>query len=76
MITREYKTVFIIGIGDKLKSGIVHDKRSPDYDDWTLDGEYGGDHDTVVVENLNKAMEIMIKERHVSELSVNGLREE
>ena len=31
--------VFIIGIGDKLKSGIVHDKRSPDYDDWQLDGD-------------------------------------
>ena len=37
LIVREKKTVFIIGIGDKLKSGIEHDLRSPDYDDWRLD---------------------------------------
>lgn len=39
LITREKKAVFIIGIGDKLKSGIPHDLRSPDYDDWSLDGD-------------------------------------
>jgi len=39
LITKEKKAVFIIGIGDKLKSGIVHDLRSPDYDDWVLDGD-------------------------------------
>ena len=38
-ITKEKKAVFIIGIGDKLKSGKVHDLRSPDYDDWQLDGD-------------------------------------
>lgn len=38
-IGRDKKAVFIIGIGDKLKSGIIHDKRSPDYDDWSLDGD-------------------------------------
>lgn len=38
-IVREKKAVFIIGIGDKLKSGKVHDLRSPDYDDWSLDGD-------------------------------------
>ena len=38
-ITKKYGTVFIIGIGDKLKSGIPHDLRSPDYDDWSLDGD-------------------------------------
>lgn len=26
-------------IGDKLKDGSVHDLRSPDYDDWALDGD-------------------------------------
>lgn len=31
--------MFIIGIGDKLKSGVSHDLRSPDYDDWSLDGD-------------------------------------
>ena len=29
--------MFVIGIGDQLKSGIKHDLRSPDYDDWSLD---------------------------------------
>lgn len=39
LITKDKKAVFIIGIGDKLKSGISHDLRSPDYDDWSLDGD-------------------------------------
>ena len=39
LIGKEKRAVFIIGIGDKLKSGIVHDKRSPDYDDWQLNGD-------------------------------------
>jgi len=39
LITKDKKAVFIIGIGDKLKSGIPHDFRSPDYDDWSLDGD-------------------------------------
>ncbi len=38
-ITKEYKTVFIIGIGGKLRSGNKHDGRSPDYDDWDLNGD-------------------------------------
>ncbi len=38
-ITKEYKTVFIMQIGDKLKSGNKHDGRAPDYDDWTLNGD-------------------------------------
>lgn len=38
-IVRKYKTVFIIGIGDKLKSGKAHDFRAPDYDDWNLNGD-------------------------------------
>ena len=39
LITKEKGAVFIIGIGDKLKSGVSHDRRSPDYDDWKLDGD-------------------------------------
>ena len=38
-ITREHSTVFLMQIGDKLKSGIIHDGRAPDYDDWTLNGD-------------------------------------
>ena len=38
LITKKYKTVFIIGIGDKLSDGKPHDLRAPDYDDWSLNG--------------------------------------
>lgn len=36
---REHHTSFVIGIGGALKSGIPHDGRAPDYDDWTLNGD-------------------------------------
>ena len=36
---REHKTVFLIGIGSVLRSGIKHDGRAPDYDDWELNGD-------------------------------------
>lgn len=36
---KEYKTAFIMQIGDILKSGIKHDGRAPDYDDWKLNGD-------------------------------------
>lgn len=38
-ITREYKAVFLNAIGKELKSGLPHDGRSPDYDDWELNGD-------------------------------------
>ncbi|MCR1962185.1 aspartate--ammonia ligase [Clostridium perfringens] len=38
-ICKEFGAVFIIGIGGKLASGEKHDDRSPDYDDWTLNGD-------------------------------------
>ena len=36
---KEHKTVFIMQIGDKLRSGKPHDSRAPDYDDWSLNGD-------------------------------------
>ena len=39
LITKEYGAVFIEKIGGKLKSGNKHDGRSPDYDDWELNGD-------------------------------------
>lgn len=38
-IARKYHTVFIMQIGDTLKSGKKHDGRAPDYDDWELNGD-------------------------------------
>ncbi len=53
LITKDKKAVFIIGIGDKLKSGTPHDTRSPDYDDWALDGDL-----LIYDKRLDRAMEI------------------
>ncbi|EFM09434.1 aspartate/ammonia ligase [Paenibacillus curdlanolyticus YK9] len=36
---RQYGAVFVMQIGGLLKSGIRHDGRSPDYDDWSLNGD-------------------------------------
>ncbi|MDO5564648.1 MAG: aspartate--ammonia ligase [Eubacteriales bacterium] len=38
-ITKEYGAVFIEEIGDDLSNGVPHDGRSPDYDDWSLNGD-------------------------------------
>ena len=38
-LTKKYGTVFLMGIGSKLKSGKPHDNRAPDYDDWALNGD-------------------------------------
>ena len=53
VITKELGAVFIIGIGDKLKSGKPHDLRSPDYDDWSLDGDI-----LIYDKEIDKAIEI------------------
>lgn len=52
-IVKEKKAVFIMKIGHKLDSGKPHDGRSPDYDDWNLNGD-------IVFWNpvLNKALEL------------------
>lgn len=36
---KEVKTAFIMQIGGKLRSGVRHDGRAPDYDDWSLNGD-------------------------------------
>ncbi len=52
-IAEEKRAVFIMKIGGFLKSGIKHDGRAPDYDDWDLNGD-------IVLWNdvLNMAFEI------------------
>lgn len=35
---------------------------------WTLDGEYGGEHDYVEIENLKQQLRIMVPEEHIEEL--------
>ncbi len=36
---KQYKTVFIMQIGENLSNGQPHDLRAPDYDDWNLNGD-------------------------------------
>ena len=38
-ICKEKRAVFVEKIGGKLKSGVPHDGRAPDYDDWELNGD-------------------------------------
>lgn len=40
-ISEKYGAVFIIGVGSDLPDGRPHDKRAPDYDDWTTETEKG-----------------------------------
>ena len=50
-ICKEKKAVFIQGIGNELSNGEKHDLRSPDYDDWSLNGDilfYNPVHDTAI----------------------------
>ncbi len=62
---KQHKTVFIIGIGDKLKSGQRHDGRAPDYDDWALNGDLLFWH-----EPLNCALELSSMGIRVDEISL------
>ncbi|MCR5108551.1 MAG: aspartate--ammonia ligase [Lachnospiraceae bacterium] len=36
---KENGAIFLMQIGDKLRSGKPHDGRAPDYDDWSLNGD-------------------------------------
>lgn len=53
IIAKEKGVVFVMQIGDLLKSGIKHDGRAPDYDDWKLNGDL-----LFWNETLKKAFEI------------------
>ena len=65
LIAKQKKAVFIIGIGDKLKSGKEHDLRSPDYDDWSLDGDL-----LIYDKELDKALELSSMGIRVDEKSL------
>lgn len=52
-VCKEYGVVFITQIGKRLNSGMPHDGRAPDYDDWNLNGDI-----LVWYPVLNRAVEI------------------
>ena len=39
VFTQQHGAAFVMQIGGKLRSGFKHDGRSPDYDDWKLNGD-------------------------------------
>lgn len=52
-ICKEKGAIFLMKVGGNLKSGKPHDGRSPDYDDWNLNGDI-----LVWFEELNMALEL------------------
>lgn len=68
IIIKKYGAVFLIGIGHPLKSGIPHDIRAADYDDWsteTTKGRKGLNGDILVWDAVRE---------DVLELSSMGIR--
>ncbi len=61
-LLKQYKTAFIMQIGDKLKSGIPHDGRAPDYDDWALNGDILFWNDTLGIAFEISSMGIRVDE--------------
>jgi aspartate--ammonia ligase len=65
LICREHKAVFLMQIGDELKSGTAHDGRAPDYDDRKLNGDL-----LVYYPLMDKAFEISSMGIRVDETSL------
>ncbi len=76
-IVKKYKTVFIIGIGDKLQNGEIHDLRSPDYDDWLLNGDLLFYHDIMDMPLEVSSMGIRVnKQSMIKQIKQFGNEEE
>jgi len=75
-ITKKYKTVFIIGIGDDLSDGKPHDMRAPDYDDWSLDGDLLFYHEVLDMALEISSMGIRVdKDTLIKQLEKSGRKE-
>lgn len=76
LITKQYKTVFIIGIGDDLSDGKPHDMRAPDYDDWSLDGDLLFYHEVLDVALEISSMGIRVdKQALIRQIEKSGKQE-
>lgn len=71
---KEYGAIFVIGIGAELSNGKPHDRRAPDYDDWTSensDGFTGLNGDLIVWDNvLGRSVELSSMGIRVTEESL------
>ncbi len=75
-ITKQYKTVFIIGIGGDLSDGKPHDLRAPDYDDWSLDGDLLFYHEVLDMALEISSMGIRVdKDTLIKQLEKSGKQE-
>lgn len=84
-ITKEYGSVFIMGIGGAMKNGEPHDGRAPDYDDWSTpsaDGHKGLNGDILVWnEVLGRSFELssmgirVDKEALLRQLDIRGAQD-
>lgn len=66
LITKEFKAVFIKNIGAKLSNGKPHDLRSPDYDDWSLNGDLLFYHPTLDIALELSSMGIRVYEDSIT----------
>ncbi|MEA4988020.1 MAG: aspartate--ammonia ligase [Anaerovorax sp.] len=64
---KEHKTAFIMQIGDRLESGVRHDGRAPDYDDWKLNGDIVFWNDTLECAFEVSSMGIRVDEKAMDE---------
>lgn len=75
-ITKEKGAVFIMKIGGKLNSGNKHDDRSPDYDDWELNGDLIFWYDVLGIALELSSMGIRVDEDSlVKQLEIAGCEE-
>ncbi len=64
---KECGTAFIMQIGDVLKSGVKHDGRAPDYDDWALNGDIVFWYDVLECAFEVSSMGIRVDEKSLDE---------
>lgn len=75
-ITEEKRAVFIMKIGGQLKSGIKHDGRAPDYDDWELNGDIVLWNDVLGISYEISSMGIRVDENSmVKQLELAGAKD-
>ena len=64
-ITKKYKAVFIMQIGNKLSDGKPHDGRAADYDDWALNGDILLYYDVLDIAFEISSMGIRVDEKSI-----------
>jgi aspartate--ammonia ligase len=70
---KRYKAVCITQVGKMLRSGKIHEKRSPDYDDWELNGDILVYNDVINTAFELSSMGIRVdKDSLIKQLKISG----